>query len=490
MKSNKGLSLIVLIITIIVVIILASVVILTISKNNPIESAKEARFKEDIRSFQDELAMYISSEMVKDYNGIREKITTSNMPSTDEMKQYIASFSKKYEHKLGIYNDELVYYIPDEDENVTNKLTDQEEYLLKDLGIKERVMETPEELFEWGSNDPNNPAYYTLVKYNGTEENVIIPQRCKVLGDGSIYSCFAFNRKIKKVKVQEGVTYIDTYSFKSCLNLEKVILPDSLKSIGNFAFDNCEKLKEIEIPSSVTYISTCAFASCRSLSNVILHEGLTGIGNECFEYCPNLKNIKLPDSLTYISESAFKESGLESINIPRNCNSLSSGPFAHCSSLKEITVDENNNYFISIDNVLYSKDKKKLIQYPAGKEDESYNIFNETEIVGNRAFMGNSNLKLVNLGNSVRSIGEYSFMYCSNLENINFSSGLKEIKYNCFGMSPNLKSVYIPSNVLKIESIAFWNTCETINCQAISKPDGWANGWCDNSTNVNWGVTN
>ena len=62
MKGKKGISLIVLIITIIVVIILAAAVIITISKNNPVESAKEATFKEDVRSFQDELNMYISNE--------------------------------------------------------------------------------------------------------------------------------------------------------------------------------------------------------------------------------------------------------------------------------------------------------------------------------------------------------------------------------------------------------------------------------------------
>ena len=62
MKKSKGISLIVLIITIIIVIILAAVVILTLSKNNPIESAKEARFKEDIKMYQDELNMYVSSE--------------------------------------------------------------------------------------------------------------------------------------------------------------------------------------------------------------------------------------------------------------------------------------------------------------------------------------------------------------------------------------------------------------------------------------------
>lgn len=63
MKNKKGISLIVLIVTIIVIIILAVTVILTISKNNPIEIAKEARFKEDIRIFQDELALKISKKL-------------------------------------------------------------------------------------------------------------------------------------------------------------------------------------------------------------------------------------------------------------------------------------------------------------------------------------------------------------------------------------------------------------------------------------------
>ena len=64
--TRKGISLIVLIVTIIVIIIVAVAVILTLSKNNPVESAREARFKEDITSMQDELSMYLSSEYTKD----------------------------------------------------------------------------------------------------------------------------------------------------------------------------------------------------------------------------------------------------------------------------------------------------------------------------------------------------------------------------------------------------------------------------------------
>ena len=70
MKKN-GISLIVLIVTIIVIIILAAAVILTLSKNNPIESSKEAAFKEDIRTFQDELAMYIAKDYTSKAGGKR-----------------------------------------------------------------------------------------------------------------------------------------------------------------------------------------------------------------------------------------------------------------------------------------------------------------------------------------------------------------------------------------------------------------------------------
>lgn len=95
MKNKKGISLIVLIITIIVVIILAATVIFTITKNNPVNSAKEAAFKQDVRNFQEELNMYISNEYTT-LQGMRDrKINTQNIPATfDEMKNYIASYNE------------------------------------------------------------------------------------------------------------------------------------------------------------------------------------------------------------------------------------------------------------------------------------------------------------------------------------------------------------------------------------------------------------
>ena len=123
--KKRGISLIVLIVTIIVIIILAAVVILTLSKNNPIESSKEAAFKEDIRTFQDELAMYIAKDYTSKAGARDDKITETD---SSKIKDYIPSFSKKYEGKFVIKNDELMYS--------EGKLTDDEQKWSNSLNVK------------------------------------------------------------------------------------------------------------------------------------------------------------------------------------------------------------------------------------------------------------------------------------------------------------------------------------------------------------------
>ena len=133
MRNKKGISLIVLIITIIVVIILAAVVIITISKNNPIESAKEARFKEDVRTFQDELSLYISKQYANAGGHWEGNISAKKY---DEIVEYIPSFTKKYEGKFVINNNILEY---------TNNLDDNEKEYAQSLNVKEQIKLLPDE---------------------------------------------------------------------------------------------------------------------------------------------------------------------------------------------------------------------------------------------------------------------------------------------------------------------------------------------------------
>lgn len=131
--TNKGISLVVLIVTIIVIIILVATVIFTLSKNNPIESSREARFKEDIRIFQDELALSISKDYAKRAGQRDYKYSAETY---DEIVNYIPRFSKEYEGKLKIVDDKLVY-----DEN---KLIEKEINWLEQIGI-EKYMGLPKE---------------------------------------------------------------------------------------------------------------------------------------------------------------------------------------------------------------------------------------------------------------------------------------------------------------------------------------------------------
>lgn len=123
-KGRQGISLIVLIVTIIVIIILAAAVILTLSKNNPIESAREAKFKEDIRRFQDELSLAIAKEYT---NAGGQRNTNISVTGYDDIKVYIPSFTKEYEDFLEIKNDKLIC---NDDE-----LPENEDKWLKELNV-------------------------------------------------------------------------------------------------------------------------------------------------------------------------------------------------------------------------------------------------------------------------------------------------------------------------------------------------------------------
>ena len=153
-KGKQGISLIVLIVTIIVIIILAAAVILTLSKNNPIESAREAKFKEDVRSFKDDLSLTIAKEYTNAGGQRDEKINAS---SYADMKKYIPSFTMEYNGKFVISNDELMY---DED-----NVTENEAGWLYDLNVSS----VP-------SSSSNVPAEWEATIASVTEDGVPIPK--------------------------------------------------------------------------------------------------------------------------------------------------------------------------------------------------------------------------------------------------------------------------------------------------------------------------
>ena len=167
LTQKRGISLIVLIVTIIVIIILAAAVILTVGKNNPVESAREATFKEDLRSFQDDLALSISKDYTakagqRDNKFNADKYTTGG--EKDSVYTYIPSFTNKYKDKFAIVNDELKYIGEEEKEITWSKELGVKKY----VAVPENWKATIAEMTEDGVPIPKEFTYVTGTKETGT----------------------------------------------------------------------------------------------------------------------------------------------------------------------------------------------------------------------------------------------------------------------------------------------------------------------------------
>ena len=113
-----------------------------------------------------------------------------------------------------------------------------------------------------------------------------------------------YNGKETSVTVPDGVKAIGSHAFFLLKFLEEVTLPNGVYMIANSAFFG-SALKKIILPDSVRIIGSEAFACCRQLESIVLNDGLTEIGESAFNRCESLKSITIPDSVTEIEEGAF-----------------------------------------------------------------------------------------------------------------------------------------------------------------------------------------
>lgn len=146
----------------------------------------------------------------------------------------------------------------------------------------------------------------TINKYLGDDSVVWIPPEINgytVTGIGS--KCFE-KQSLKGVVIPETVTSIGNNAFQGCKNLASVTFrgAPSTITVGNNAFQNCVKLKSINLPAAKR-IGNLAFDSCTSLESLTLELGTEEIGDYCFRNCTGLKEVKIPETVTVIGNGAF-----------------------------------------------------------------------------------------------------------------------------------------------------------------------------------------
>ncbi len=140
----------------------------------------------------------------------------------------------------------------------------------------------------------------TLLKYNGSEQNVVIPDGVAVIGA----EAFLGNLQIRSVTIPKGVTEIKGHAFDGCIKLIEVSIPDGVTRIGDNAFIDCENLPLVKIPESVTWIGVGAFSGCKKLADVsILNENVK-ICNYAFADTPVQTKFK-PSGGCYVATCVY-----------------------------------------------------------------------------------------------------------------------------------------------------------------------------------------
>ena len=296
-------------------------------------------------------------------------------------------------------------------------------------------------------------TYAEVVGYEGTATRVRIAETYQDLPVKNIYDNAFREKNITSVVIPDSVTTIGERAFYECDSLTSVEIGDNVTTIGESAFQRCYSLTSVVIPDNVTTIGTSAFSGCNSLTSVEIPDSVTTIGNYAFQYCNSLTSVVIPDNVTTIGNYAFS-----------NCSSLAYNVYGNCRYLG----NESNPYFALIETTT--------------KNLSTYTIHENTKLIADSAFQDCERMNSITIPNSVTSIGNYAFQYCDSLTSVDIGDNVTTIGYSAFQYCNSLTSVEIPDGVttigawafeycLSLTSITFNGTVAQWN--AIAKGDSW-----------------
>ena len=141
-----------------------------------------------------------------------------------------------------------------------------------------------------------------------------------------------------------SIKSIHNNAFSSCIRLTEITIPESVTSIGDYAFQGTS-LSSVIIPDSVTHIGIAAFRDCQLLESAVLPSNLTTISELMFYECTSLSSITIPASVTTIDMSAFTRCALTSITIPEKVEHISTFAFLGC-PLKRVVFENPDGWII------------------------------------------------------------------------------------------------------------------------------------------------
>jgi uncharacterized repeat protein (TIGR03803 family) len=338
-------------------------------------------------------------------------------------------------------------------------------------------------------------AFFRDEQYGKTSLTLVkLPESLTSIGNRAFQKCIG----LKTIVFPSSCSSIGADSFRSCSGFTTVSIPSTLTLIGDRAFSGCSGLIDVDngnssyssidgvlfnkekttliqctisktgafiIPSSVITIGQNAFNECELLTSANLPSTITSIGNNAFSWCTGLITVNLPQSLSYIGRMAFYNcTNLDgTLTIPIGVGSIEFGTFYDCLNLDVVNipssvikiddisfdkfggifnVDEGNPTYSSDDGILFNKTKTFLIQCGTSRQ-ESYKIPSSVTVIGGSAFYRCQYLTGVTIPTSVTTIGASAFRGCrSMLGSIVIPYDVTSIGDNAFADCSGLSSIY------------------------------------------------
>ena len=336
--------------------------------------------------------------------------------------------------------------------------------------------------------DSDHPTFKACdgVLYNNTLTEILsvpvalkgkitIPEGITAIGaEDHVGRVFA-SRDITEVVLPHSLKLIGDSAFSDCSSLTSITIPDGVTFIGSSAFSGCSTLTAINIPDGVTFIGNYAFSGCSALTSIDIPYGVTKISNSMLSDCSAIRSITLPDSLISIGEDAFKGcSSLEDIVIPNSVISIGSNAFYKCIALKYNEYDnacylgnEINPYMVLV--------KVKDSEITACVVNESTKIICGGSNDADNGFNSCRFLESITIPDGIINVGENAFYGCNSLKYNEYDNayylGNEDNPYLVLvkAKDTSITNCIINENTKVISGIAF-DGCNLL--EEIQLPDG------------------
>lgn len=299
--------------------------------------------------------------------------------------------------------------------------------------------------------------------YNINIESVIMPDSITLIGESAFFGCSS----LSEVKLSAGLKRLCNRAFYDCSSLKSIVIPDGVTTIEEYTFVSCSSLENIFIHDGVKNIGEGAFMGCVSLESVILPKGIRVIDKSTFQECKGLTSIIVPEGVTKIDDSAFRDCyKLLSITIPRSISSIEWEAFAGCSKIIEVV--NNSSLDISV-----------------GNSDFGYIAQWAKEVHKGESKIQNKDGFLFYTFEHVNYLIAYMGDNCDITLPDSFNGESYEIYRSAFANDRKLVKVVIPDSVTAIGAFAFGNQGSLVSISigsGVTRIDG--NSFCEDCTKL------